>query len=108
MTEQSVQAPLAATEDCWWVYLIRTAKGALYCGISKDVERRLSEHESGTGRGAKALRGKGPLELVYSRPVGHYADALKVEYRIKQLASTKKRALVQGCQDTESAVGLRS
>ena len=41
----------------WHLYLLETAAGALYTGITTDVERRLAEHAA--GRGAKApARGK--------------------------------------------------
>ncbi len=50
----------------WYLYLIQTAAGALYTGVSTDVERRFTAHSR--GQGAKALRGRGPLTLVFSRP----------------------------------------
>ena len=52
----------------WFLYLIRTADNKLYTGITTDVERRYQQHQS--GKGAKALRGKGELTLVFSAPVG--------------------------------------
>ncbi|MGP6213224.1 DNA damage response exodeoxyribonuclease YhbQ, partial [Escherichia coli] len=45
----------------WYLYLIRTADNKLYTGITTDVERRYQQHQS--GKGAKALRGKGELTL---------------------------------------------
>ena len=49
----------------WFLYLIRTADNKLYTGITTDVERRYQQHQS--GKGAKALRGKGELTLVFPR-----------------------------------------
>ena len=48
----------------WFLYLIRTADNKLYTGITTDVERRYQQHQS--GKGAKALRGKGELTLAFS------------------------------------------
>ncbi|HAR09223.1 MAG TPA: hypothetical protein DCR98_12465, partial [Cobetia sp.] len=48
----------AAALSEWSLYVLETAQGRLYTGISTDVVRRLSEHEGGK-RGARALRGKG-------------------------------------------------
>ena len=45
---------------CWFLYLIRTADNRLYTGITTDVSRRFCQHQ--TGKGAKALRGKGEME----------------------------------------------
>lgn len=79
-------------ETLWYLYLIRTASGALYTGITTDVERRYQQHQ--TGRGAKALRGKGPLQLAFSDLVGEQGLALRLEHRIKQLNKKQKERLV--------------
>jgi len=76
----------------WYLYLIRTGGGALYTGVTTDVLRRLEQHRR--GRGAKALRGKGPLTLAFQCPAGDRGNALRWEYRIKQLTRTQKEQLV--------------
>jgi len=78
--------------ESWSVYLIRSAGGALYAGITTEVERRLAQH--GAGRGSKFLRGRGPLELVYRRKLGERSLALRVEHALKRLDKAKKEALV--------------
>ena len=79
---------------CWFVYLIRSPDNRLYTGITTDVERRLAQHQS--GKGAKALRGKGELALAFSREVGDHSLALRVEYQSKQLTKRQKERLVAG------------
>ncbi|TCW51696.1 putative endonuclease [Phytobacter diazotrophicus] len=76
----------------WSLYLIRTADNSLYTGITTDVARRFMQHQS--GKGAKALRGKGELTLAFSAPVGERSLALRMEYRIKQLTKRQKERLV--------------
>ena len=76
----------------WFLYLIRTADNKLYTGITTDVERRYQQHQS--GKGAKALRGKGELTLVFSAPVGDRSLALRAEYRVQQLTKRQKERLV--------------
>ncbi|MEZ9159718.1 GIY-YIG nuclease family protein [Vibrio sp. Evd11] len=76
----------------WVVYLIRNRHNALYCGVTNNLERRFEQHQ--TGKGAKALKGKGPLELVWSFDVGSKSEALKTEYAIKQLPKLRKEKLV--------------
>ncbi|MCC4783578.1 hypothetical protein CSB62_16195 [Vibrio splendidus] len=76
----------------WVVYLIRNRHNALYCGVTNNLERRFEQHQ--TGKGAKALKGKGPLELVWSFDVGSKSEALKTEYAIKQLPKPRKEKLV--------------
>ncbi|MCZ4307384.1 GIY-YIG nuclease family protein [Vibrio atlanticus] len=76
----------------WVVYLIRNRHNALYCGVTNNLERRFEQHQ--TGKGAKALKGKGPLKLVWSIGVRSKSEALKTEYAIKQLPKSRKEKLV--------------
>jgi len=76
----------------WYLYLIRTRQGALYTGISTDVLRRFDAHLD--GKGAKYLRARGPLTLVYQAKIGSRALATKAEYRIKKLRKKKKEQIV--------------
>ncbi len=77
----------------WSVYLIRGAGGGIYTGIATDVDRRLEEHRA--GRGAKFLRGRGPLRVVYRRQIGSRSLAQSIEHRLKALSKTEKRAIVR-------------
>lgn len=89
----------------WYVYLVRMRSNALYCGITTDVERRFLQHSKGTG--AKALKGKGPLVLVWSQVVGSSrGQASKVEYKIKRLTKFQKEALVSGTKELSSLIEI--
>ncbi|MGL4857619.1 GIY-YIG nuclease family protein, partial [Plesiomonas sp.] len=46
------------------------------------------------GKGAKALRGKGPLTLVWQQETDNQRSALQIEYRIKQWRKAKKEAFI--------------
>ncbi|WP_290611312.1 GIY-YIG nuclease family protein [Arsukibacterium sp. UBA3155] len=74
----------------WFLYMIRTAGGQLYTGISTDPKRRLRQHNGELKGGAKALRGKGPLQLVYQQVMANRAEASKAEYQLKQLSKAAK------------------
>lgn len=84
----------AARSEVWHVYFVRVRDGSLYTGITTDVERRVAEHAGQGGKGAKYLRGRGPLELVFHVEIGSRARALKVESRIKRLTKTRKEQIV--------------
>ena len=75
----------------WHVYMVRCGDGSLYTGIATDVARRLETHEA--GKGAKYLRGRGPLSLVYTEPAPTRSEALRAEARIKRLPRARKEAL---------------
>ena len=83
-----------SSKPLWYIYLIRCANGDLYTGISTDVERRFHEHAK--NKGAKRLRGQGPLELMFSASVGDRSSAQKMEFQIKKLSRQKKEALIKG------------
>lgn len=76
----------------WWLYMVRRSDGALYTGIAIDVQRRLEQHRQ--GRGAKALRGRGPLQLVWRRRIGARGEALRLERALKRLSKAQKEQLV--------------
>ncbi len=91
----------------WSLYLLRTRTGHLYTGISTDVDRRFREHQAGSSRAARSLRGKGPLQLVFSAEVGSRGSAARLEYCVKQLARQQKEALISGrLQLAELEAGL--
>ena len=81
------------SRTAWSVYLIRARGGVLYAGVTNDIAQRLRAHRS--GRGAKFLRGRGPLQLVFRRELGAQGLALRVEHRLKRLAKPQKEALVR-------------
>ena len=78
----------------WYVYLIRTKMGFLYTGITQNVKRRLKEHREGGMKGAKYLKGKKPLKLVFHEKIGSRSKALKTEAKIKKLPKKKKEELI--------------
>jgi putative endonuclease len=77
------------------IYLVQCGDGSLYTGIARDVDARLEEHRRGR-RGARCLRGRGPLRLVYQCAVGDRSRAQRLEYRVRKLTRTEKLALIAG------------
>jgi putative endonuclease len=86
---------LTVADTEYSVYIVRCADDTYYTGIAADVNRRLAEHES-SPRGAKYLKGRGPLQLVYTATVGDRSAASRLEYRIKKLNRADKVALIEG------------
>ena len=67
--------------------------GNLYTGITTDVQRRFEEHQH-SPKGAKALKGKGPLTLVFQKEIGTRSEASKAEWAVKHLSKDKKESLI--------------
>jgi putative endonuclease len=77
------------------LYLIQTAAGTLYTGVTTDVDRRFDEHCQSGKKAARFLRGKGPLTLLFSTEVGDKSAALRMEIAVKKLSREKKLKLVE-------------
>lgn len=77
------------------LYIIRCADGSLYTGIAVDVDKRIREHERGI-RGAKYLRGRGPLILEFERIIGDRGAAQSAEHYVKRLDRSGKEDLLAG------------
>lgn len=82
----------AAVEKAWFVYLVRAANGALYCGISDDPQRRFAQHQS--GKGARFFHTSPALALAYIEGCAGKGDALRRERAIKRLSKSAKEALI--------------
>jgi putative endonuclease len=78
----------------WSVYIIRCGDTTLYTGISTNVTRRFEEHASSSPRSAKYLRGRAPLELIYTKEIGTQSEATIEERRIKALTKAQKLNLI--------------
>ena len=80
------------SRDNWYVYLVRCSDSSLYCGITKNLEKRVRDHND--NKGAKYTRSRRPVKLVWSVDVADRSEASKVEYKIKRLSKLKKEKLV--------------
>src|SRR5436309_12296184 len=78
----------------WHVYIVRTRDGSLYTGVTTGVARRLARHRGGDGRGARYLRGRAPLTIVYRCKLGARGLALLVEWHLKRRPRADKQAII--------------
>lgn len=83
-----------------FVYILRCSDGSLYTGAAKDVAARVRQHQA--GRASRYTRARLPVRLLWSRPLASWADALREEYRIKQLTRLQKLALVRATRRPRS------
>jgi putative endonuclease len=79
----------------WFVYVARCEDGMLYTGITKDLKRREIEHNTDDKKGAKSLRGKRPVKIVYFETYETQSEALKREFGIKNMSRAEKLELVK-------------
>jgi putative endonuclease len=80
----------------WFVYLLECSDGTLYCGITRDIARRLKEHNGILAGGARYTRSRRPVALLASVAVRHRSEAATIEWRVKRLPRRKKPLFMQG------------
>jgi len=86
--------PGAPMQSPWFVYLLRCRDDSLYCGIAKDLDKRLAEHNS-PDKGAKYTRSRRPVQLVYAEAIATRAEATKREGEIKRMSRAGKTGLIK-------------
>ena len=82
----------------WYVYMLRCGDGSLYTGSTTDVERRLREHQGGTG--ARYTRSRSPVTLAYAEEAPDRSAAQRREAAIKKLTRAQKLKLIEKGEGT--------
>jgi putative endonuclease len=77
----------------YFVYILQCSNGTYYTGYTNNLENRIKEHNSGNG--AKYLRGKLPVKLVYAKEYRYYKNALNRERNIKKMTRKEKERLIK-------------
>lgn len=80
----------------WCVYLLMCSDHTFYCGITNNLENRISAHNK--GKGAKYTRGRLPVMLINSKGDLTKSEALKLEKKIKSTKRNKKIELISELQ----------
>lgn len=75
------------------MYILQCSNGTYYTGYTNNLENRIKEHNSGNG--AKYLRGKLPVKLVYAKEYRYYKNAVHRERNIKKMTRKQKEELTR-------------
>ena len=78
-------------DKVWLVYILQCSDGTYYTGITNDLSKRFTKHNS--GKGAKYTRTRTPVILMYFKSIGTMGEALREERRIKKMSRKKKESL---------------
>jgi putative endonuclease len=76
----------------FYCYILECADGTYYTGWTTDPERRLKQHNKGTG--SRYTRNRLPVKVVYLEPQPDRSTAMKRERAIKRLSRERKRKLI--------------
>ena len=79
----------------YYLYILKCADDTLYTGITTDLDRRVSEHNT-SDLGAKYTHARRPVVLVYSKSYRNRSTASKAEAQIKKLSRAEKCGMIDG------------
>ncbi len=77
-----------------FTYILKCSDGSFYTGSTKNLEKRLLEHEHGFG--ANHTKKRLPIKLVYYEEYSRIDDAFYREKQIQGWGRLKKISLING------------
>lgn len=89
---QELKAALAPSQPSYYVYILQAGDGRYYTGYTTHLDRRLKEHQSGSG--GKFTRSFGAIKILYHEVFSDQSSALKREAEIKGWSRKEKEALI--------------
>ncbi|MEI6576206.1 MAG: GIY-YIG nuclease family protein [Bacteroidota bacterium] len=78
-----------------FVYILECADYSFYTGVTNNLERRLTEHETGYERTCYTYSRR-PVKLVFNEVFPDPKQAISWEKQIKGWSRNKKKALIDG------------
>lgn len=79
----------------WKVYVLRCSDNSLYTGITRDLNRRLDEHNNNDRLASAYTRVRRPVKLVYQELHANRSSASKREAEIKKLTKIEKERIIK-------------
>jgi putative endonuclease len=77
-----------------YMYILQCADGSYYTGSTKDLKKRLNEHDNLLG--ANYTKKKHPVRLVYYEEYTRIDEAFYREKQVQGWNHAKKKALIEG------------
>ncbi len=79
------------------MYILECSDGSYYTGSTKDLEKRLIQHQN--GEGANHTKKRLPLKLLYYEKYNRIDTAFYREKQVQGWSRAKKEALMRGDMD---------
>ncbi|WP_203338417.1 GIY-YIG nuclease family protein [Nocardioides limicola] len=80
-----------------FTYILRCADESYYVGSTRDLQRRLWQHQQGLG--SAYTKRRCPVELVWHAEFEHIGAAYTLEKQIQTWSRAKREALIRGAID---------
>lgn len=81
-------------QGVYFTYILRCVDNSLYTGIASNIERRMSEHFTGSIKCAKYTKTHRPKKLEAVWRSKDRSSASKLEFLIKRLSKMQKEKLI--------------
>lgn len=92
MSKRDTPNSASDSDDQWIVYVLECSDGSLYTGITKDLARRVQEHNDGGA--SRYTRSRRPVTLRYRETVTSKSAALIRECALKLKSHKEKQELI--------------
>ncbi|NHJ33353.1 MAG: GIY-YIG nuclease family protein [Asgard group archaeon] len=79
----------------YFVYMVTCSDGTIYTGYTKDILKRLEQHNS-KSQGARYTKTRQPVKLSFVEIVETQREAILRELEIKKLPRKRKMNLING------------
>ena len=80
-------------KDKFFVYIVKCADGTYYTGYTNNLENRIKLHNNGNG--ARYLKSRLPVRLVYAKEYRYYKNVLHAERNLKKSTRKEKERLIE-------------
>jgi len=78
-----------------YVYILLCSDGSYYTGVTSDLEKRLTQHNTGYFTTCYTFYRR-PLQLVFYEGFLSIVKSIEIEKQIKKWSRKKKEALIRG------------
>ena len=77
----------------YFIYILKCSDNSYYTGVTNNLEKRLTEHNSGYSNTSYTFKRR-PVELVFSQRFHDIQQAIALEKQIKGWSRKKKEAFI--------------
>lgn len=88
-----------------WMYILECCDNSYYVGSTKDLKRRMSQHQEGIGSNYTSKRL--PVNLVYCEEYDRIDEAFYREKQVQGWTRRKREALINGTPELLPALAKK-
>ena len=98
--DSTINRSIQTDKEIYYIYMLKCYDGSYYTGYTSDLQKRIQQHQNGTG--CTYTKTRTPVELVYTEELQDKPSALKREKQIKKLTIFDKEKLIKKSRANEN------